>query len=202
MCSLLIFPCLPPLLRDLSVPGYLWHLWKCMCVCVWGCGVVWEGCRRTCSLPSHHCGCLSVALWWNRWPPAALGVSCLQFLPLWTRCCQIKPSTAHSDASSIKCVVTNTFTCLPISLSISSRLLALLSSIFQSCCLFLWLPSYLLSWLSPYYLQKNLGLNFCMSHAAILRCSQHPYYHSKAKHVVTDFRNINILWGGVLSAIN
>lgn len=33
MCSMLISPCPPPLLRDPSVPGYLWHLW--MCVSLW-----------------------------------------------------------------------------------------------------------------------------------------------------------------------
>lgn len=139
MCCVLISPCLPPLLRDLSVLGYLWHLW--MCVWVWGS----VGRLQTDLLPPLSslrlsvCGSVVKSM-----ASCCSGCVLLLFLPLWPCCCQIKPSTAPSDGS-LKCVVANTFTSLPISLLISlpgSSQLAHLS-IFLSGCLFLW-PS-------PYY---------------------------------------------------
>lgn len=127
-----------------------------LCECVCGYGVVW--CGDAVDWPalflSHLCGCLSVALWWNRWPPCCSGCVLLLFLPLWAYCCQIKPSTAPSDASPIKSQLHSlhliAYLLIP---SPGSSLLAHLS-ISLSVCLFLRLL-YLLSWLSP-YLQNKL----------------------------------------------
>ena len=153
MCSLLISPCLPPLLGDLSVSGYLWHFR--MCVCVWLWGGVWRLQTDPLSPLSSPrlsvCGSVVKSM-----ASCCSGCVLLLFLSLWACCCQIKPSPAPSDASPLKCVWSNTLTVyLPISLPASSLLAHL--SISQTGCLFLQPPPYLLSRLSPYYLQNKLS---------------------------------------------
>ncbi len=116
MCSMLISPCLPLLLRYLSVLGLPVTL---VCVCVWLWGHV--GRLQTDLLSPFSSLRLSVyGSTVKSMVSCCSGCVLLLFLPLWACCCQIKPSTAPSDALSLKCVVTKTFTCLSISLSISS----------------------------------------------------------------------------------
>lgn len=123
----------------------------------------------------------------------------LLFLPLWACCCQIKPSTAPSDASSLKCVcaVTATFTCLRASPSIysSPRLVPACLPISASPCLAVHFYGCPLICLVDCLLtcKINLGFNFWMSHAAILSCGLHSITTLKQRVSLTDFRNINIL---------
>ena len=85
--------------------------------------------------------------------------------------------------------------------SLASSLLVHLSIFFPGC-LFPGLFSYLLWWPSPYYLQTpHRCFMFWMSHAAILSYGQLSITPPK-QSVVTDFGNINILWGGFLCAVN
>lgn len=102
MCSMLISPCLPPLLRDLSVLGLPVTL---VSVCVWLWGHV--GRLQTDLLSPLSSLRLSVyGSMVKSMVSCCSGCVLLPFLPLWACCCQIKPSTAPSDAFSLKCVVT------------------------------------------------------------------------------------------------
>lgn len=194
MCSLLISPCLPLLLRDLSVPGYLWHLlWMYVCVAVgWG-GVV----RLQPDLLSHLYGCLSVALWWNRWTPAVLGVSSFS-----SPCGPVAAKSNLPQQCGNGCI--HLLACLTVYLLISSPASSQLAhlSISPPACLFLWLPPYLLSWLSPYYLQYKLRFQPLDESCSYSELWPALHNHCKTKSVVTDFRNINILWGVFQSTIN
>lgn len=137
---------------------------------VWGCEV--KSCGVVANWPAlSFLICLSVsASVVKSMASCCSGCVLLQFIPLWTCCCQIKPSTAPSDCHSLQCIVTITLT--------------------YSSCLSL------TALLTTY--KTNLGFNLWMSHAAISSCGQHSN-HSKTRSVASDCGNINILWGGFQS---